>query len=227
MRAAIKALPGTLWAAYKRLRAKFPVLTRQWKVARNLSAALLLLAVTPAVMGWPVLNREAAFRRLEAQALLSPTELVLQKNSAFVTEGEDWITVGMVRRFNSSWKPFQKDHPDIYHVIPKDKLTVFLVPELEDNALVAVAVGLPEEVESGVLELDAASGQAEAVRDERGWLVFRFETHSLDFMDLMGRVKEDGYALELRDAGGNTVRQVEGRFPHYLHFLSGQFAQRG
>lgn len=223
----IKALPGTLWAAWKGFRRIFPVWPRRWKVARNLMLSVLLLAAALPAMGWPVLGKEAAFRRLEAQALLSPSELMLQEGNAFVTRGKDWITVGTVNHYGESWKPFQHDHPEIFHVIPRDELSVFLMPETAaDGALQAVAVGLPEGAEKGVLKLDLAYETVEATRNEQGWMIFRIEAHPLRFYDLQDNIEPNGFTLELLDAGGNTVLHKKGELPVYLTFLSGQFTER-
>lgn len=225
MNAKVKKVMGALWAGWKRLRAKFPVWPRRWKVLRNLTVAAVLMVLVPEVLDWPVFGREAALRRLEAQALLSPSELVLRVGNAFVTEGEDWITVGIVNHYDSNWKLFQKDHPEIFHVVPKGDVTVFLLPELEDGKLVAVAAGLPDGAQRGVLDLAVANRSAEAVRNEEGWMVFRIEEHSLDWLDLRGKIREDSYTLELLDASGKSVRRVEGKLPDYLVFLTGQHAQ--
>ena len=224
MKDKLKTLAAALWAKWKCLRAKLPFWPRRWKVIRNLAVAIALLAATPVVMDWPVFSKEAAFHRLEAQSLLSPSEVVMQVGNCYVTEGEDWITVGVVRSYRSDWKPFQSAFPEICYVVPKDETSVFLLPSLYGNDIIAVASGLPEEAQRGVLHIEIGEGPVEAVRDEHDILVFRIGGHALSWLELRGKLQNDAYTLELLDGEGNLLQQVEGRLPDYLTFLNGMMA---
>ena len=95
---------------------RLPSLPRKWRVAGNLALALLVLAALPVLLDWPLRSSEAVFRQLEREALLSPSELVLQWGEAFLTEGEDWVAVGKVERYDTPWKPFQNKKAYITNV---------------------------------------------------------------------------------------------------------------
>ena len=226
MKAKLDSLLGTLWAIWKRFRSKLPVWPRRWKVIRNLTVAIVLLAAAPAIMDWPVFSQEATFRRLEAQALLSPSELIMRVGNTYVMEGEDWITVGMTYHHDNWWKPFQNIVPEIYYVVPKREVSVLLLPELEDDKIVAVASGLPEEAKQGVLTLDIGERVVNAVRDEHDLMVFRIGNHSLSWLDLRGKLPDNSYTLELLNDNGELLQRMEGKFPDYLTFLNGQMIHR-
>ena len=132
---------------------KLPKLPRWGKLLRNLLLCLLVLALVPWVTDWPSNDSEKIFRRLERQVLLSPSEIVLQWGEAFLTEGEDWITVGKVGKYSSSWKPFQKKIAYITNVVPKGELAVVALPDTTGDVLRVAVHGLPEEVVTGELSL--------------------------------------------------------------------------
>lgn len=226
MKAMLNSLLSALMAKWKRLRSKFPVWPRRWKVIRNLAVVIALLAAAPAIMDWPVFSREAAMRRLEAQALLSPSELIMRVGNTYVMEGEDWITVGVAYHHDNWWKPFQNIVPEIYYVVPKREVAVLLLPDLEDDKIVAAASGLPKESEQGVLTLGIGERAVHAVQDEHDLMVFRIGNHALSWLDLRGKLPNDSYTLELLDADGNFLQRVEGKFPDYLTFLNGQMMNR-
>lgn len=132
---------------------KLPKLSRKVKIIRNLAVCALVLAALPWVLDWPTNDSEEVFRRLERQALLSPSEIVLQWGEAFLTEGEDWITVGKVDKYSSSWKPFQKKIAYITNAVPKGELAVVALPDTKGDVLRVAVHGIPEEAVTGSLSL--------------------------------------------------------------------------
>ena len=132
---------------------KLPKLPRWGKLLRNLLLCALVLAALPWVTDWPTNDPEEVFRRVERQALLSPSELILQKGDAFLTEGEDWIAVGNVEEYSSSWKPFQKKIGYINNVLPKGGLVVVALPDASHGNLVVAVTGIPEGAVTGSLEM--------------------------------------------------------------------------
>lgn len=130
---------------------RLPSLPRKWRVVRNLALALLVLAALPVLLDWPLRSSEAVFRQLEREALLSPSELVLQWGEAFLAEGEDWVAVGKVERYDTPWKPFQNKKAYITNVAPKEGVVVVALPDVSWDSLRVAVTGLPEgTVEAGI-----------------------------------------------------------------------------
>lgn len=234
---------------WKAARAKRPKLLKKGRVIRNLLLCGLLLAALPRLLNWPDFTAEAAFRQLERKALLSPSEIVLRVGDAFLTEGEDWVTVGKVEEYDSSWKPFQNRMPYLTNVIPKGGLVVAALPVVEDNTLTVAVTGLPDEAAAGTLSLTVSGVKnspdprsmereetftASAVRQEE-WMFFRLEAHDhgenavcilekLWWELTMGKgVEQYPYTLELRDGSGRSVGLVSASLPPDQRFLSGRF----
>lgn len=233
----------TVW---KNLWAKLPQLPRRWRIVRNLAAVLLLSALCLRLWGWPSLTPYGAFRRLEGEYLLTPSELVLRTGSgrhpAFLTEGENWVSVGRASRM-SSYDDFRyKYDVRLHHVLPKAGLIVVaLSAAAEDSALVVAVKGVPEEAVSGELEVEMNKdgirsagpyyGQmksretftARAKKEENGWFFFYLERHPLEDHCLLEAllanllfweaVPEFPYRLTLLDEAGNEVERVEGNLP--------------
>jgi hypothetical protein len=149
---------------------KLPKLTRKGKIVRNLAVCALVIAAIPWVTDWPTNNSEEVFRRVERQALLSPSEILLQWGEAFLVEGEDWIAVGKVDKYTDSWKPFQKKIAYINNVVPKGEPAVVALPDTEGNVLWVAVHGVPEEVVTGELSLTVSGvdtrGYPERVAEE-------------------------------------------------------------
>lgn len=230
---------------------KLPKLSRKVKIIRNLAVCALVLAALPWVLDWPTNDSEKVFRRVERQALLSPSELVLRVGEAFLTEGEDWIAAGEVSEYSESWKPFQKKIAYINYVLPKGGLTVIPLPDSSTEQGLVVAVhGLPENAASGLLEitisdvehrgLDFPDRETFRVAAERtdDWILFEVRSHGkhdektnewciMDAlwweMTLGSGVPEYPYTLELYDADGNTVERVESTLPRSNRFLYSNF----
>jgi len=228
---------------------KLPKLSRKGKIIRNLAVCALVLAALPWVLDWPTNDSEEVFRRLERQALLSPSELVLQVGEAFLTEGEDWVAAGEVHKYSSSWKPFQKKTAYINYVLPKGELTVIPLPDSSTEKGLVVAVhSLPEHVTSGLLEITVSIEDRRgenfpaqetfkvAAEREGDWLFFEVRSHGKHDetewcimgalwweMTLGSGVPEYPYTLELYDADGNTVERVESTLPRSNRFLYSNF----
>ena len=175
----------------KSKRAKRPGLLEKGRVIRNLILCVLLLAALPWLLDWPDFTAGAAFRHLERKALLSPSEVVLRVGDAFLTEGEDWIAVGTVEEYDSSWKPFQNRMPYLTNVMPKGGLVAAALPAVEDDTLTVAVTGLPGEAAAGTLSLTVSGVEnspgvqpleaeetftASAVRQGE-WMFFRLEAH--------------------------------------------------
>lgn len=235
---------------WKELWEKRPKLPRRGRVVRNLFLSGLLLAALPWLLDWPALTAKAAFRQLERSALLSPSELVLQVGDAFLAEGEDWVTVGLVEEYGNSWKPFQNKMPHLVNVVPKDGLVVVALPEVENDTLTVAVTGLPDGAEGGALSLTISGVEnhmdflhmketetftAQASRQGE-WMFFRLEAHehgedSVCILEqlwwrtfrLFGRgVDQYPYTLELWDAQGETVDTVASILPPDQCFLDGR-----
>lgn len=179
-----------------------PRLSRKWRIVRNLGAAALLFLLVPLTQGWPSWSVYGAFRQLEAQCLLTPSELVLQvgdgKTRAYLTEGESWVTVGTALQMNIDSR--RRNEAYLHYVLPKEGLVVTALPVAAEEYTMVVAVwGGPEEAVSGVLELDIKQDgerdwnpipevyilkdqetfTAEARREENGWFFFYLKPHRL------------------------------------------------
>ena len=172
-------------------------LPRGWKIVRNLAAALLLAALALLLWGWPAWMADGAYRRLETELLLAPSQTVLTNRAAdgsftaYLSQGEDWIAVGRVTAVSYGGLPFPKAEPCINHLFPKAGLVVAALSGPGEGGTLTVAVwGAPEEAVSGTLELnliDVDGGvwptpaeetfTAQARRREDGWFIFQFAPH--------------------------------------------------
>ena len=116
------------------------------------------------------------------------------KTTGCLSEGESWITVGSVERYDDAGKPlnFDKKIATLHQVLPKEGIVVVILPaKNEDNGAVAAVWGAPEEAVSGTLELDLKgisspsrinipgleTFTAQARRREDGWFIFQFVPH--------------------------------------------------
>ena len=172
-------------------------LPRGWKIVRNLAAVLLLGALALLLWGWPAWMADGAYRRLETELLLGPSQTVLTNRAAdgsftaYLSQGEDWIAVGRVTAVSYGGLPFPKAEPCINHLFPKEGLVVAALSGPGEGGTLTVAVwGAPEEAVSGTLELnliDVDGGvwptpaeetfTAQAVREDNGWFFFQFSPH--------------------------------------------------
>ena len=234
---------------WKATRARRPKLLKKGQVIRCLILCGLLLAALPWLLDWPAFTARTAFRQLERKALLSPSEIVLQVGDAFLAEGEDWVTVGKVEEYDSSWKPLQNRMPYLTNVMPKGGLVVVGLPAVENDTLTVAVTGLPDEAVAGTLSLTVSGVEnspstrpmeteetftASAVR-QGAWMFFRLEAHDHGenavcileklWWELgLGRgVAQYPYTLKLRDGNGRSVDLVSATLPQDQHFLSGRF----
>jgi len=118
------------------------------------------------------------------------------KTTGCLSEGESWITVGSVERYDDAGKPlnFDKKIATLHQVLPKEGIVAVLLPAKNGSGGAVVAVwGGPEEAVSGTMELDlkgissrgvwdnAVPGletfSAQARRREDGWFIFQFVPH--------------------------------------------------
>lgn len=187
------------WARVKSWWDRLPKLPRKWRIVRNLAAAAVLAVLALELLEWPSLSARSVFRRLEGAYLLTPSQIVLEvehgSTAGYLAEGEDWITVGSVEKYDSGSKPLNLDKREgiLHQVLPKEGIVAVLLPaKNEANGAVVAVWGAPPEAVSGTLELDLkdiddpfgyrpVSGpetfSAQARRREDGWFVFQFEPH--------------------------------------------------
>ena len=233
---------------WNKRRSRLPQLPRKWRIARNLALVLAVLAVLPWLLDRPMWSSEVILRRLEREALISPSEIVLQKGDAFLTEGEDWVTVAKIEKYSESWKPFQDKRAYICHALPKGELIVVALPNTWDRGWLTVAVtGLPEGAASGELSLvisgvDLAWTEGRVAEEETftdganregDWMFFDLASHGdhpgLDRQCIMDHlwkelhfgygVDQYPYTLELYDQSGKSLGVYSGNLPPDLHFL--------
>lgn len=240
MKARIKAFAKRLWA-------RLPHWPRKWRVIRNLTLIGLLALTLPWLLGWPAFTDRAVLRQLERAALLSPSQLVLREGDTFLTEGEDWVTVGKLERYGNWVKTFQHKMPYLMYVFPKGELIVAPLPEVVDDTLTVAVTGLHDQAASGTLSLTISDVQHPVVKYSKmgaetftataarqgDWMFFRLEAHEHGentFCILealwqemwMGRgLDQYPYTLELRDGSGRVVDLRAGELPQYQRFLDG------
>lgn len=182
---------------------RLPKLPRRWRIVRNLALAAVLTVLVLELLEWPTFSARSAFQRLEGAYLLTPSRLVLQiergRTTGYLSEGDSWITVGSVEKYDDAGKPLNidKNVATLHQVLPKEGIVVVLLPVKNgSDGAVAAVWGGPEEAVSGTLELDLEGisspfypdpeiGQksgletfsAQAQRREDGWFIFQFVPH--------------------------------------------------
>lgn len=184
----------------KKLWRRLPKLPRRWRIVRNLAAAAVLALLVLALLEWPALSPYGAFRRLEGAYLLTPSRLVFQVGRSgtigYLSEGDSWITVGSVSKFDSTGKPLNLDrnYALLHYILPKEGIVAVLLPaKNEDGGAVVAVWGAPEEAVSGTMELELKgiknhvqgtftmrgreTFSAQAQRREDGWFIFQFVPH--------------------------------------------------
>lgn len=188
------------WDRVKKWWDRLPKLPRRWRIVRNLAAAAVLAVLVLELLEWPSLSPYGAFRRLEGAYLLTPSRLVFQvergKTAGYLSEGDNWITVGSVEQYDSAGKPLNidKNVATLHQVLPKEGIVVVILPaKNQDNGAVVAVWGAPEEAVSGTMELDLKgiknpfqgtftmrrqeTFSAQARRREDGWFIFQFVPH--------------------------------------------------
>ena len=179
------------------IRNRLPRLSRRGKLARNLAFVLLPALLPPPLLGWPSLTLEGAFRKLEGQYLLAPSQVVLETGEGdlrgYLALGETWAAVGQVQKFQSTNTPFERDVPSITQVLDLREPGLAVIPARDrDGATVAAAFGAPEEARQAVLTLTVPAVQpdyglpgtveeetftARAQREGSGFYIFRLTPH--------------------------------------------------
>lgn len=191
------------WGRVKKLWDRLPKLPRRWRIVRNLALAAALAVMVLELLEWPSLSSYRAFRRLEGAFLLTPSRLVFQvergKTAGYLSEGDSWIAVGSVSKFDDAGKPLNLDrnYALLHYILPKEGIVAVLLPaKNEHNGAVVAVWGAPEQAVSGTLELelegisspfhpDPEIGQksgletfsAQTQRREDGWFIFQFVPH--------------------------------------------------
>lgn len=179
---------------------RLPKLPRRWRIVRNLALAAVLAVLVLELLEWPTFSARSAFQRLERSYLLTPSRLVLQmewgRTTGYLSEGDSWITVGSVEKYDDAGKPLNidKNVATLHQVLPKEGIVVVLLPVKNgSDGAVAAVWGGPEEAVSGTMELELKgiknhvqgtftmrgreTFSAQAQRREDGWFIFQFVPH--------------------------------------------------
>lgn len=217
---------------------RLPKLPRRWRIVRNLAAAAVLAVLALTLLEWPALSSYASFRRLEGAYLLTPSRLVFQVgdgwSAGYLSEGDSWITVGSVSKFDSTSKPLNLDrnYALLHYILPKEGIVAVLLPaKNEDGGAVVAVWGAPEEAVSGTMELDLKgiknpfpgtftiqrreTFSAQAQRREDGWFIFQFVPHD-------DHPENTSCAMEMLLWSGPAFRWNEMEQPYRLTLTDGQ-----
>ena len=194
-------IPGFVKKGWSRVKSwwdRMPKLPRRWRIVRNLALAAVLAVLALELLEWPSLSPYALFQRLEGAYLLTPSRLVLQvgrgRSIGYLSEGDSWITVGSVEKYDNAGKPLNidKNIAILHQVLPKEGIVAVLLPAKNGSGGAVVAVwGGPEEAVSGTMELDLKgisshpptnvpgleTFSARTQRREDGWFIFQFVPH--------------------------------------------------
>lgn len=188
------------WGRVKKLWDRLPKLPRRWRIVRNLTLAAALAVLVLELLEWPSLSSYRAFQRLEGAFLLTPSRLVFQvergKTAGYLSEGDSWIAVGSVSKFDDAGKPLNlyRNYALLHYILPKEGIVAVLLPaKNEHNGAVVAVWGAPEQAVSGTMELDLKGVKnpfqgtftmrsqetlsAQARRREDGWFIFQFVPH--------------------------------------------------
>ena len=160
---------------------RFPRLSRRARVLRNFGLSLLLLTAFGALLGFPPLTKYGVFRRLEAEYLLTPSQVVYRMDkivsAAYLTQGDGWITVGKVNTLDGGGTPFFHHFGVITHVLPQDSMQVVILPtSTVDGSTVVALWGAPEEAAAGEIALTLEG--IEPWNNGLGWTVPEREVFS-------------------------------------------------
>jgi len=227
-------------------------LPRKWKILRNLLVTLCLIVAALAAMEWPTLTMQGAYRKLEGKMMLTPSEIVYSHKTkgeeAIITQGEGWITAGVVQKmsYNNRW--FRENWAVIQHIVSDGELAVLPVSVQTENKELVVAVhGFPEGTASAKMELDLFGIEsvwyndaftpanetitAQAEPTENGWLFFTFSGHDHDphicalyamwsnnVFPWLG-LDEYAYRLDFYDEQGDLLDSVSANLPECSHIL--------
>lgn len=216
---------------------RLPKLPRRWRIVRNLALAAALGTLALTMLEWPALSPYASFRRLEGAYLLTPSRLVFRTERfdvfGFLSEGDSWITVGSVSKFDSTGKPLNLDrnYALLHYILPKEGIVAVLLPaKNEDGGAVVAVWGAPEEAVSGTMELDLKgisdhmslrlvpgleTFSAQARRREDGWFIFQFVPHD-------DHPENTSCAMEMLLWSGPAFRWDEMEQPYRLTLTDGQ-----
>lgn len=217
---------------------RLPKLPRRWRIVRNLALAAVLGTLALTLLEWPALSPYASFRRLEGAYLLTPSRLVFQTERfdvfGFLSEGDSWITVGSVSKFDSTSKPLNLDrnYALLHYILPKEGIVAVLLPaKNEDGGAVVAVWGAPEEAVSGTMELELKgiknhfqgtftiqrreTFSAQAQRREDGWFIFQFVPHD-------DHGENTSCAMEMLLWSGPAFRWDEMEQPYRLTLTDGQ-----
>jgi len=221
-------------------------LPRKWKIARNILIAMAMIVIALSAMEWPSLTMRGAYRQQEGKLLLDPSEIVYthknKREAVFITQGDGWISAGVVEKMSYSNSLFRKNYAVIQYIVSDEELAVLPLSSMTKNEELVVAVhGFPEQTAGAQLEIDLFGIEevwyndafkpvdetitAQAQLGEDGWLFFVFGPHDHDphicaLEAMWGNttfpfIGLDAYAyrLQFMDEAGNVIDTVSGTLP--------------
>jgi len=227
-------------------------LPRKWKIARNLFVAVCLVTVALIAMDWPAMTMGGAYRQQEGKMMLFPSEIVYshktKREAVFITQGDGWITAGVVDKMSFSNHWFPEHWAVIQHIVSDEELAVLpMSVQTEDSELVIAVHGFPEGTASAKMELDLSGIEGVwyddriALADEtvtalvdtvkEDWMFFTFVPH--DHSPNMCAITamwanqvfpwlgfdEYAYRLEFYDEQGDLLESVSANLPECSHVM--------
>lgn len=227
-------------------------LPRKWKIVRNLFITVCLITVALTALEWPTLTMRGAYRQLEGKLMMAPSEIVYthkrNQEAVFITQGDGWITAGVVEKMSYSNRWFQENWAVIQHIVSDQELAVLpMSTETKDGELVVAVHGFPEGTASARMELDLFGIEgvwyndafapadetitARAEPTEDGWLFFTFVSHdhsphSCALYAMWANhvfpsvgLDEYAYRLEFVDKQGNILDNISSNLPECSYII--------
>lgn len=221
-------------------------LPRKWKIARNALLSVIMITVALTVANWPAMTMRGAYRQQEGKLLLDPSEIIYthktKRESVFITQGEGWISAGVVEKMSFNNALFRQNRAVIQYIVSDEELAVFpMSSATKDGELVVAIHGFPVQTTSACMEIDLFGIEgvwfndafspgnetitARAQQGENGWLFFVFESHNHDphmcALEAMWAnnvfphlgLDEYTYRLRFMDETGNVIDTVSGTLP--------------
>lgn len=239
----------------KKLKFRWPErlrLPRKWKIMRNLILAVCLVPTALTAMEWPALTMQSAYRQLEGKLMLAPSEIVYSHKTnqaaSFITQGDGWISAGVVEKMSFSNRWFQENWAVIQYLVSDQELAVLPMSIQTKNLELVIAVhGFPEGTASAKMELDLFGVEgvwyhdefrpadetmtAQTEPNEDGWLFFTFAPHEhgsqicalkamwADHVFPTIGLDEFSYRLKFMDVNGTVLKSIDDKLPDARHLM--------
>lgn len=219
----------------KKLWARRPRLSRGWQIARNLTAAALLLAVTWGVTGYPLPTAEMEFRQLERMHLLPRSEIIFDSRKDAPLRWRDlpelsfsWqeLMIG-VERDRVHVADLRFDDMEIWPleegITPVPLYNMMIIeqqPGSQRSGVALLFLNAPAEAERAEVEIDAAGSEGEALRYQgEGWRLapgsWMFCVYPGDSF-YGGWYANGNYTLRLYGADGSPLPGRSGTIPEHI-----------